>query len=703
MNHDSPAGLLTDRILEAPRVAVRFAAARNSALPYRPDIDGLRAVAVGLVVAYHAFPKFITGGFIGVDVFFVISGYLITQLVLTSLQAGTFSLSEFYRRRVRRIVPALLVVMSACGLFGWLLLLPSELQSLGKSMSWSAPFLANLYFARNGGYFDKAAELSPLLHLWSLGVEEQFYLIWPVLLMLAVRRRVTLGLLAGVIVTSLGISIWGAWHAPRPSFYLPAPRMWELALGGILAVWQLRVPHTSASSVRSIPSRLWSRAHVCSLAGLSLIAASAVLLTAHLAIPGIWSAIPTAGAALLIGAGPFTPVSLLLLGNRPMIFVGRLSYSLYLWHWPLFSFARIILGHTPAPVMATGLILVAMVAAYATYRLVEVPIRYSAFGRRTVACLLAALGSLALVGAATAALWIPGRLSGAPFAAWDAAAGDWYYPAESNVDRRSRFGSVVVTSHRDLKAVFIGDSHIEQYWPRARRVIDTQPDSARSAVFATTPGCPPLPGINSTWRGKDCRGFFDHAMKLALQSDVDSVVFGAFWENYFIGEYSEDESSQQAAGAPPLELDSADTRAAFEQFQRTVATLVSGGRRVFIVLSNPTSRLFVPVFPTEVRLSLHPPRRLAANGPRVDVRPFESFVAPLTDRLRNIAAQTGAIVVDPRITLCDGLICPSTGLDGLPLYVDSNHLRGSFARERASFLDEMLLGPETQSRVALLP
>jgi peptidoglycan/LPS O-acetylase OafA/YrhL len=661
-------------------------------LPYRPDIDGLRAVAIGAVVAYHAFPKFLAGGFIGVDVFFVISGYLITQLVLARLQAGTFSLREFYRRRVRRIVPALLVVMSACCLVGWLLLLPSEWQTLGKSLSWSAPFLANLYFARNGGYFDKAAELNPLLHLWSLGVEEQFYLVWPVLLMLTVRRRVTLRVLIGVMATSLGISIWGAWYHPRVSFYLPVPRMWELALGGILAAWQLRVFRTSTSAVRSSPSRFWSGAHLCSLAGLALIAASAMFFTTHLAIPGVWSAIPTVGAALLIGAGPFTPVSLLLLANRPMVFVGRLSYSLYLWHWPLFSFARIILGHGPAPVMATGLVLVAMLAAYATYTLVEVPIRHSAFGRRTVAGLLVALGSLALVGAATAALWIPGRLSGAPFTIWDDAAGDWYYPAEANL-----------ASHRAVKAVFIGDSHIEQYWPRAKSVIDAQPGLARSAVFVTNRGCPPLPGINSTWRGRNCRGLFDHAMELAFQPDVDTVVFGAFWENYFIGEYSEDESAQRAAGAPPLQLDSADTRAAFEQFRSIVARLVSGGRRVFIVLSNPTSQVFVPVFPIEARLSLHPPLLFSANGPRVDAGPFESFVAPLTDRLRNIAAQTGAIVVDPRIALCDGMICASTGLDGLPLYVDSNHLRSSFARQRASFVDEMLLGPKTQSSVAPPP
>jgi peptidoglycan/LPS O-acetylase OafA/YrhL len=696
MNHDGSAGLLPDRTLGAPRVADRSAPASDSALPFRPDIDGLRAVAVGAVIAYHAFPKFLTGGFIGVDVFFVISGYLITRLVLTSLQAGTFSLGEFYRRRVRRIVPALVLVMSACWFFGWLWLLPSELQSLGKAMSWCAPFLANLYFARNGGYFDKAAELNPLLHLWSLGVEEQFYLVWPFLLLLAVKRHMTLRVLIAVVATSLGVSIWGAWHAPRPYFYLPAPRMWELAVGGILAAWQLRVPRASAAGNSSSRVRFWSAAQLCSLAGLSLIGVSAVFLSARLAIPGMWSTIPTAGAALLIAAGPFPPVNRLVLGNGPMIFVGRLSYPLYLWHWPLFSFARIILGHPPAPATATGVILVALVAAYATYCFVEVPIRHSAFGRRAVAGLLAALAGLALAGAATAALWIPGRLSGAPFTAWDAAASDWYYPAESNVDRRSGFGSVVVTSHRDRNAVFIGDSHIEQYWPRAKRVIDIHPDSARSAVFATNQGCPPLPGIDSTWRGKKCRGFFDHALNLAVQPDVDTVVFGAFWENYFIGEYSEDASSRRAVGVPPLQLDSANTRAAFEQFRLTVAKLVRSGRRVFIVLSNPTSRLFVPSFPTELRFSPRHPLRIATNGPSVDVGPFESFVAPLTERLRSIAAQTGATAVDPVVTLCVGLVCPSTGADGLPLYVDSNHLRSSFARDRASFVDEMLLGPESQ-------
>jgi hypothetical protein len=195
-------------------------------------------------------------------------------------------------------------------------------------------------------------------------------------------------------------------------------------------------------------------------------------------------------------------------------------------------------------------------------------------------------------------------------------------------------------------------------------------------------------------------------MGQALRSEVDTVVFGAFWEEYFLGKYPGDRSGQQLAGVPdnfpPLELESPGTARAFVQFQQAVTRLVSAGKRVFIVLSNPTSPLFEPVFPSDARLSLHLVQRVSYAGSRVDAAPFEAFVAPLTDRLRSIAAQAGARVVDPRDVLCDGMICPSAGPDGLPLYIDSNHLRATFARERASFVDEMLLGAEAQSHAALL-
>jgi peptidoglycan/LPS O-acetylase OafA/YrhL len=674
---------------------------------YRPDIDGLRAVAVVLVVAYHAFPSFRTGGFVGVDVFFVISGYLITQLILTGLQAGTFSPVEFYRRRVRRIIPALLVVMTACGIFGWLVLLPTELEWLGKSISYSASFLANMFFARTGGYFDKAAELNPLLHLWSLGVEEQFYLVWPVLLILAVRHGVTLRVLLAVIATSLAISIWGAWYAPTQHFYYPASRAWELAAGGMLAAWQLVAPRGPATDFSSSQSARRFGAQALSLAGLVLIVVGGVCWTADNPIPGVWSVIPTAGATMLIAAGPQAPVNRWFLSRPPLTFVGRISYPLYLWHWPLLSFTRVVLGHGPQPTLAAVEIALSFVAAYVTYRMVEAPIRFGELGRRAVPGLLAGLAVLTLIGAAAGARAIPGRLSGPLFTKWDDAVTDWHYPDESNFEGRFGFATLTVPSHSERKVLFIGDSHIQQYWPRVQRIIDTHPNFARSAVFAISRGCPPMPGINTTWRGWSCSRSFGSAVEQAFQPGVDTVVFGAFWESYFLGEYSEDHALRQVEGVrahmrAPLEFDSPDAQIAFERFQKTVGRLVSSGRRVFIVLSNPTSPQFEPLFPPEIRLSPYLPRTLPPDSaPRIDAAAFESCVAPLMRRLRNIAAQTGAKVLDPRSTLCDGMICPAADADGIPLYLDSNHLSGHAARERTSFVDEILLGPESQSAASV--
>jgi peptidoglycan/LPS O-acetylase OafA/YrhL len=691
--------------VEATRAACRPVRAREVSLAYRPDIDGLRALAVGLVVAYHAFPKFLGGGFIGVDVFFVLSGYLITQIILAGLQAGTFSLGAFYQRRVRRIVPALLVVLAACALFGWFTLFSTELQLLGKSITWCASFLANIFFAAGGsGYFDPSAVSVPLLHLWSLGVEEQFYFGWPVLLMVAVRRGLTMRVLIVVTAISLAISIWGIWHAPLQYFYLPASRAWELAVGGMLAAWQPAIAHTAGAD-RSASRHLQHNATpVCSLAGTALIAAVAVFFDADTVPPAIASVVSTAGAALLIWAGPLAPVNRQVLSNRPMQLVGRISYPLYLWHWPLFSFAQIIVGHAPPPAVTAGAIVVAVAAAYATNRWVETPIRYGAPARKTVPGLLVGLAMLALAGAALDANWIAGRLSGPAFTAWEEAVSDWHYSDGSNSGGPREFLTREVAGYGERKALFIGDSHMQQYWPRITRVIETHSATARSATLAVYYGCPPLPGISSVRRGRNCSGFFDYAMQQALQPDVDTVVFGAFWEKYLAGEYAVEDSAEHVYRVgdrtrTPLQLDSAAAQIVFDQFRKAVARLTAGGRRVYIVLSNPTSPRFDPasMLPSGLRWSLQLPKSLSlAGGRRIDARPFESYAQPLMSRLRSIAAQTGAQAVDPRATLCDQALCPATGADGLPLYLDSNHLRASFARDQASFVDEMLLAPGTQ-------
>ncbi|GAC1672300.1 MAG: hypothetical protein NVS9B2_19960 [Steroidobacteraceae bacterium] len=205
------------------------------------------------------------------------------------------------------------------------------------------------------------------------------------------------------------------------------------------------------------------------------------------------------------------------------------------------------------------------------------------------------------------------------------------------------------------------------------------------------------------WRGTNCSALFDFAVEEAFRPDVDTVVFGAFWEEYLLGEYSVDSHRVRVYSAAdhrraPLQLESAGTRIALERFRNIVARLVSSQRRVFIVLSNPTSPLFDPVFPPEIRLSLHlPPALPVGRAPHIDAEPFEAYVAPLMRRLHDIAAQTGARMVDPRTALCEGMICPAADPDGMPLYLDSNHLGGSAARNRASFVDDMLLGADKQT------
>jgi peptidoglycan/LPS O-acetylase OafA/YrhL len=649
------------------------------ALAYRPEIDGLRAVAVMLVIGYHAAPQLLPGGFIGVDVFFVISGYLITRLVLAELQARTFTLLGFYQRRVRRIVPALLLLLTVCYILAWFTLLPGEFRWFGRSVLWSAPFLANVFFAHVIGYFDPFAHYNVLLHLWSLGVEEQFYLLWPMVLILALRFGVVGRVLVAVLGTSFAISVWGAYAAPVGHFFLPGSRAWELALGGVLAARPL-----AAGGLR------------CSLAGMALIAAGALLLSADQTFPGVWAAVPAGGAALVLAAGSRSWVSQHLLGAWAPVWVGRISYSLYLWHWPLLVFARLIWGRALPAAAIAAVIALSFAAAWASYRLLERPLRRGALGRAAFPALLAGLAAFTALGALTADGSLPGRLSGPQFAHWETAVRDWDISSGGSVVAHRPFDTQSLRSYSDTTTLFIGDSHMQQYWPRIAYFVSHHPDTTRSVLFTAYAGCPILPGLNSVRQPRDCDGFFGYAISQALQPQVDTVVFGAFWELYLLDEFSLPQHQGVYREGDPLRarlrLESPATQLALQRFEAEIAQLVLSGRRVFIVLSNPTSPRFDPValIPLPVRLSLRPPRSLAVGGERIDATRFEAYVGPLMNRLREIAARTGAQVIDPRSTLCDGMMCPATAADGTPLFIDSNHLRAAFAREHATFLDQTL-------------
>ena len=677
---------------------------------YRGDVDGLRAIAVLAVILYHAFPRVLPGGFIGVDVFFVISGYLISRVILRGSRHGSFRFSDFYARRVRRILPALLVMMLTVLATAWVVLTPSELALLGNATTWSALFAANRYFGTSfGGYFDNDATLNPLLHLWSLGIEEQFYLLWPLLLLGSGRIGIQRTALTCISAVSFGFAAWGAWHEPAPYFYALGARAWELALGGLLAC-SLGAQNSTAGIH---PGSHRGVANAAAGAGMMMIIAAAVLTRSPEGWPGCWALVPCMGSVLLIGSGEASWLGRRVLSARPMVYIGRRSYSLYLWHWPLLAFARVILGRWPSTAATLGIIAATFAISALTYRAVEQPIRFGSRGVRAVVPLLAASLVIAGLGYALGHHRLTGRMGQQAIASLEAAAFDWSYPGDSNFGRASSFTTVAANGRRASKVVFIGDSHIEHYWPRVEYVLQRHPDSSRSAIFATYIGCPPLPGINSvrhTW--SDCPDFLEFALRQAHQPDVDTVVFGAFWELYFMGEFARRQTSQivYRAGDPlrrQLDMGSPATAAAIAGFGESVRELVSSGRRVYVILSNPTSPEFDPLSLISPRLRLgldaQGDRGHEVTAPAVDVTPFERYVATITQQISAAATRAGATVIDPRISLCEGYRCPVRSSSGEPLYMDSNHLRPFYARERAVFIDEILLGthdtaPTLQSR-----
>lgn len=359
---------------------------------YRPDIDGLRAVAVLAVVFFHAFPNLLTGGFIGVDIFFVISGFLISGMIFSGLQSNTFNFLDFYCRRIKRIFPALLLVMSACLLFGWFTLLNDEYKQLGKHIRGGAGFISNFLLWNESGYFDSAAVTKPLLHLWSLGIEEQFYIVWPLLLYIAWKHNwnVLLFILL-MVISSFALNISQTDSDKIAAFYSPQTRFWELLLGAALAYATVFKPHWFANSNPRI-------ANYQSILSLAVVITSLFILSKQSAFPGWWALIPVLATVLIIAAGPQAWLNRNVLSHRLLVGIGLISFPLYLWHWPLFSFYRIIHGEKAADSVRVLLILTALLLAWLSYRLIETPIRKGGYAIRKSLLLL--LGMMILGGLA---------------------------------------------------------------------------------------------------------------------------------------------------------------------------------------------------------------------------------------------------------------------------------------------------------------
>jgi len=347
---------------------------------YRADIDGLRAIAILSVIGFHAFPEIFRGGFVGVDVFFVISGFLISTIIFGSLARNSFSFITFYARRIRRIFPALIVVLLSSLIAGWFILTADEYKQLGEHVAGGAGFVSNFVLWGESGYFDNAAETKPLLHLWSLGIEEQYYIVWPLLLWGAWKRKWNLiTVTTALFAVSFLLNIFESYRSATGDFYSPQTRFWELMIGSALAYRAHRKGEAEETKRTIMP--------LLSVAGAALIILPVFVLNKTMTFPGWWALLPTLGAALIISAGAQAWFNAKVLSNRMLVGVGLISFPLYLWHWPLLSFAHIVEGDL-AIETRIGAVVLSVLLAWLTYRFIEKPIQQRGTGKMVVPMLV---------------------------------------------------------------------------------------------------------------------------------------------------------------------------------------------------------------------------------------------------------------------------------------------------------------------------
>lgn len=492
---------------------------------YRSDIDGLRGVAVASVVAHHLHPPALPGGFVGVDIFFVISGYLITTIILREREDGSFSLGMFYLRRARRLLPALLAMILGTLGFGYAYLYPADYTRLAVDALASLLFVANFRFWSETGYFDSEASLKPLLNLWSLGIEEQFYLFWP-LLLVNTPKKYLIGSICTIAAISLGLSAF--WPAtPGSLYFLPQFRIWELATGGMCACLLV------SSSVRSILSERLSV--LFSATGLVLIVSSAALLDPSVRFPGYVAIVPVLGAALVILAAPDNRISRNTLSLSPLVLLGLISYPLYLWHWPLLALTRLA-SISPISLAERGfLVFVAVLLAAATYLFIERPIRQSKQSLKAIGIPIGVFATT--VAAACVGLLIgkglPGRFPSieAQVSAFSYDyTSDWrfktcFLPPEGGPEA---FDSICYGAKQNRKpfALLWGDSHAAQLYPGLVEF------GTFEVVQLTASACAPLPGIYHEKAAPNCPQIQTHIRDWITKAAPDTVILAGVWANH---------------------------------------------------------------------------------------------------------------------------------------------------------------------------
>ncbi len=631
---------------------------------YRPDLDGLRGIAVAAVVAYHLDLPFAPGGFVGVDVFFVLSGFLITRLIAAELTVGNFSVSRFYERRIRRILPALIFVCLWTTAMAVALLLPDELERYAWSLIATAVSLSNVWFFEHSGYFDPASGTQPLLHTWSLGIEEQFYIAFPLLLMALFRwwPRALAPVIWIVFAASLAASIVFLAAHPAGTFYLLHARAWELLAGAIVALELVPRPTSRAQKEVAIAF------------GLAAIAVAVFLFDRKTPFPGAAALLPCLGTALAVWAGEDArTLGARLLSLRPLVFLGLISYSFYLWHWPLIVFVKLATSERLTGPEQVGILALALLLSVLTWHFVEQPFRRRGpAGFSTGAVVTGGAAGLAAVASLAVALLmldgLPQRFPDGVLKIADARrdASPLRDKCHFHADTISTYDDTCVIGDDVPPSIIVyGDSHGAEFSAALGSLAKSRHASVRQI---TASGCPPASGFS--FPGNPACTKYNDGILERLTSIPPATVVLATYSLAWAREY-------------PKEF--------WPALERTVTTLRSAGHRVIIL--GP-----VPDLPQAAGIPAAVARWTAVGGDPNEYS-FEfsgKEIRGVEARLNDIAAAHGATLVAVSSALCNGSWCRPYA-DGAVLYFDNNHLSMSGAQ----MIADRLLAPLIWSEPAL--
>lgn len=628
----------------------------KNSLEYRPDIDGLRALAVILVLIVHAFPLSLKNGYIGVDIFFVISGYLITKILLTQIKTGNFSLLNFYIQRANRIFPSLILVLFTCTVFGGLTLYANEFKLLGRSVAAGAGFVANINYYFEGGYWDISSKLKPLLHLWSLGVEEQFYLFWPIILWLTWTRRFKISLLLITSVFfSLGWSLYVIKYDQPADFYLPLSRFWEFISGGSLAYLNLKNPSYKIKLSHLIYRRkIKLDAHetrytpvnypdnICSILGIFLIVVALLGNYSSADFPGIHAVLPVLGATFIIAAGPDSWLNSKLLANKLVVYIGLISYPLYLWHWPLLAFNYTIQNGSTSKESKLLALALTLALAIATYHLIEKPIRKNPTWRGYKALISTIL--LAACGMAGYSIYMH----------------DGFEERYKKSDQIPRFSSL---KDNPSKFAILGDSQAEMF-------AAAMPISPINFKLFSTAGWPYLIGTAFAKKTNKIPKLTDDAI-LNIKSDpaIDIVIITNMYNLYT--DYNEFNQGDKFFSYPSVPNETSKM-AYYAGLRRTAKVLTDSGKKIIYIKSIP----FLGNVPSVVScsnyilpISRYKPKECLT--PRKEIEDFRKGYDEALDNtfrgLNNIS------IFDPTPYLCDDEYC-YVEKNNIMMYRDTSHL-----------------------------